>query len=158
MNKKYVKILLGSALSLSLLAACGNNETNEEDPAEDNGTEEIVETEDGEESADEETAEEEAEDLEDKVVFEYLPEATADAKLIDHEEASDDQMEKAIYTIANAEAETVMTDYMQTLEDEGWEIVEDNSPELIRAAKDDQEVIIAVGQNEEDVTLTILSN
>ncbi len=152
--KKYRNMLLGLILTLTLLVGCGNQETTEEDSSDEANTEEVVETEDGEETAEEE----EVEDLEDKVVFEYLPEATADAKLIDHEEASEDHMEKAIYTIEDADAETVMTDYMQTLEDEGWEIVEDNSPELIRAAKDDQEVIIAVGQNEEDVTLTIINN
>lgn len=154
MKKRYASIILSLALLLPVLIGCGNNDADETDTTEDTDTEEVVETEDGEET----TEEEEVEDLEDKVVFEYLPEATADAKLIDHEEASEDHMEKAIYTIEDADAETVMTDYMQTLEDEDWEIVEDNSPELIRAAKDDQEVIIAVGQNEEDVTLTIISN
>lgn len=145
MKKKLIGILAILGLASFSLVACGDGDTDADETSE---TEDVVESEEVENSEEEYGK-----------VFDYLPEIDENAQLDESEEPGEDNagMGKEVYTIENAEAEDIMADYLAELEDDGWEIVEDNSPDLVKATKDDHEVIVVTGQIEEDVKLTIVS-
>lgn len=148
MKKKLIGILAVLGLASFSLVACGEGDTE---------TDETSETEDVVDSAEVEETENTEEDYE--KVFDYLPELTEDAELDESEEPSEDNagMGKEVYTIKDTDAEDVMDDYFEMLEEDDWEIVEDNRPDLVKATKDEHEVIVVAGQVEEDVKLTIVS-
>ncbi|MEW8955362.1 hypothetical protein [Clostridium sp.] len=88
--------------------------------------------------------------------FEYVPEYKG-MKLEEKEDATEDKMGTAKYTIENAKAEDVLNEYEKNFKKDGWEVTQDDKPISLTFEKEDHKAIIVSTQKEDNVELTIVS-
>lgn len=149
--KKFISIFALSILLLGIVA-CSPNKT---DPPKGNNNSNTTESELEPDLAPESESELEY-DPNNIKEFPYIPKHEG-MVLQDFHKGENGEFSDATYSLEGVKADTYLTEYKEILVKDGWEVIDESSPEKLSVKKDDKTAIFILSESESGILLMILS-